>query len=175
MYFYHGLDIKFTDFLKNIYQVDSKGKFQQLLTPRSIDEINSNCYDHEYNEADVFRSFVKKELGIFKDQVILNTAFCSTYFSKEEVIDQYLGHGTYPFFFTIKIPKELLKNAPEKFFYIDKQDLKLSNGKGLIHNTEKEMLLAAGVKLRNTNIYGMTGTVNNHEGYILAIEAEPYL
>ena len=37
------------------------------------------------------------------------------------------------------------------------------------------MLLAAGVKLRNTNIYGMTGTVNNHEGYILAIEAEPYL
>ena len=175
LYFYHGLDIKFKDFLKNIYQVDSKGKFQQLLTPKEINTINSACYDHEHDKTDIFQSFVKQKLGNFQGKVILNPAFCSTSFSKKEVIDHYLGHETYPVFITIKIPKKLLKKYPVKFFYIDKQDLRLSNDKKLVHNTEKEMLLAAGVKLKITNIYGTTGTVNNHKGKnILAIEAEPY-
>lgn len=62
--------------------------------------------------------------------------------------------------------KELLKKAPAKFFYIDKQDLKLSNGKGLIHNTGKEMLLAAGLKLKITNIYSKTDIGNSYYGGI---------
>ena len=42
--------------------------------------------------------------------------------------------------------------------------------------TEKEILLAAGVKLKITNIYSKTDIGNSYYGgNILAIEAEPYL